>query len=490
MISKYTTYLSILLLQLVTACSHRLPDSALPADQKVRIWPDYTETSVPVNIAPLNFRNENERAQQTIVLFENKKTAFTVSGKRHICIPAARWKELLETSEGDSISITLYDKQDGKWFRYAPFRIAVAEPVDEYLAYRLIEPGYELWNQMGIYQRKLSDFEESAIIENRQTAGNCINCHSFCNRDPRKMMFHMRQTFPGTLLIDGNRIEKLNTETEQTISALVYPSWHPSGRFIAFSVNQTKQAFHSNDRNRVEVFDEASDVVVYDVEKKEVFTTALLTSPTVFETFPTFSPDGKQLFFCAADRQTMPDRYDSVRYNLCRISFDPETRTFGDRIDTLYHAGQDGASASFPRVSPDGKRLLYTRSGYGNFSIWHKDADLWMIDLESGRDYPLTVANSPDVESYHSWSSNSRWIVFSSRRDDGLFTRPYIAYIDLQGVARKPFLLPQENPDMYHHRMKSFNIPEFVSGKIEIDNYEISRLAKNSPGANITFKAP
>ena len=89
----------------------------------------------------------------------------------------------------------------------------------------------------------------------------------------------------------------------------------------------------------------------------------------LFETFPTFSPDGKTLYFCTAEARPIPQEYSEVKYNLCSVSFDPVTRAFGAQVDTLYNAKSGGMSASFPRVSPDGRYLLYTLSGYGNFSI-------------------------------------------------------------------------------------------------------------------------
>jgi hypothetical protein len=239
-------------------------------------------------------------------------------------------------------------------------------------------------------------------------------------QNPEKMLFHMREAFPCTVLIDGDRMEKLNTKTEQTLSALVYPSWHPSGRYVAFSVNSTKQAFHTASPNRIEVFDLASDVVVYDVEKHEIITAPELFSPEAFETFPAFSPDGCTLFFCSSDTFRMPEEYASVKYSLCSIPFDPEQRRFGTEVDTLFQAGTHQKSVSFPRVSPDGKFLMFTLAGYGNFSIWHRDADLYLLSLSDGTVRPLDALNSDEVESYHSWSSNSRWVVFSSRRLDGL----------------------------------------------------------------------
>ena len=287
------------------------------------------------------------------------------------------------------------------------------------------------------------------------------------------------------LLVDGDKIEKLNTKTKETISPLVYPSWHPSGKYVAFSVNTTKQAFHLNDRNRVEVYDEASDVVVYDVEKHEIVTASNIFSKDAFETFPTFSPDGKTLYFCTAEARPIPQEYSEVKYNLCSVSFDPVTRAFGAQVDTLYNAKSGGMSASFPRVSPDGRYLLYTLSGYGNFSIWHKDADLYMADLQTGTSRPLVEVNSDDVESYHSWSSNSRWFVFSSRRIDGLYTRPYIAYVDEDGKVGKPFLLPQKDAGFYQSFMKSFNIPEFITGKVKVRGRVLAIKAKEDKGTDV-----
>ena len=110
-----------------------------------------------------------------------------------------------------------------------------------------------------------------------------------------------------------------------------------------------------------------------------------------------------------------------------------------------------------------------------------------MVNLQTGTHEPLTEANSPDVESYHSWSSNSRWIVFSSRRMDGLYTRPYIAYIDAQGKASKPFVLPQKSADFYLDFMKSYNIPEFVTGKVKQQSREIALHAKNDKGTDVKF---
>ena len=244
--------------------------------------------------------------------------------------------------------------------------------------------------------------------------------------------------------------------------------------------------FHTTDRNRIEVMDFASDVVVYDVEQHTILKSSLLSTPEAFETFPTFSPDGRTLYFCSADSVSMPGNYDRVHYSLCSIGFDPDSRSFANRIDTLYNVRREGGSVSFPRVSPDGRFLMFTRSHYGNFSIWHREADLYLADLTDGSIRPLDSLNSHEVESYHSWSSNGRWVVFSSRRMDGLYTRPYIAYIDEEGNTGKPFVLPQERSDYYTMLMKSYNIPEFITGPVTVEGHAITQIAKQSPGIDLT----
>ena len=455
------------------------------------IFPDYTEVTIPVNIAPLHFELPDScHFTDSYAVFQvGSKSVKVNSEEGQIAIGKSDWNKLINQAKGTSIKVKVFAEKEGKWIAYAPFHLFIAqEPIDAYIAYRLIEPGYEKWNEMGLYQRCLENYDEKAIITNKLTNYNCMNCHSFCQQSPDKMLFHMRKDFGATYLIEGDKIEKLNTKTPQTISPLVYPSWHPTGNFVAFSVNSTKQMFHTTDKNRVEVFDYASDVVVYDVKKHEIVTSPLLSSKKVFETFPTFSADGKTLYYCSADSVKIPDDYDKVRYSLCSISFDPLSRTFGDKVDTLYNARIWGKSVSFPRVSPNGKFLMFTLSGYGNFSIWHKDADLYMVNLSARTIMSMDILNSKDVESYHSWSSNSRWVVFSSRRIDGLYTRPFIAYIDRNGKASKPFLLPQDNVNFYERLLKSFNIPEFVKGPVKISTFRIAREAREEKGIDVTFK--
>lgn len=89
--------------------------------------------------------------------------------------------------------------------------------------------------------------------------------------------------------------------------------------------------------------------------------------------------------------------------------------------------------------------------------------------------------NSDETESYHSWSSNGRWLVFSSKRGDGLTARPYFAYFGSSEEVGKPFVLPQRDPTLYERMVKTFNRPELIVGKINIDARDFERASREKP---------
>jgi hypothetical protein len=108
------------------------------------------------------------------------------------------------------------------------------------------------------------------------------------------------------------------------------------------------------------------------------------------------------------------------------------------------------------------------------------------MDLSTLQAKPLSICNSPNVESYHSWSNNGKWIIFSSRRNDGVYTRLYIAHIDKNGQASVPFELPQSDPDYHLQLTKSYNIPEFMKGPVSLKPQEIANILKTE-GETIIF---
>lgn len=210
----------------------------------------------------------------------------------------------------------------------------------------------------------------------------------------------------------------------------------------------------------------------------------IVDDPDVMETFPAWSPDGTTLYYSAAryPEGVTPDKvdmaFDSLRYDILAMRFNPTDRSFS-APDTVVAASQRGKSALLPRVSPDGKWLLFCEADHGTFHIWHKDSDLFVMNLATGEITPLSEANSDDTDSYHSWSSNSRWIVFSSRRDDGSYTRPYITYFTPDGKSSKAFVVPQEDTSFYKDLMKSYNVPEFMVQPVKVSRRELVRAVSS-----------
>jgi len=439
------------------------------ADKFVHIYPRYEETVIPPNIAPINFEIRESGKQFRIRFAVAGCDSFEMSSGKTVKIPIAKWRNLLEKNRGRPLEMSIFTEASTGWIKYKPLTFFIAEePIDPYIAYRLIEPGYTVWNKMGLYQRNLENFDETPIMLNTLTDGNCMNCHSFCKNDPETMLFHIRKRYAGTIIAKNGNVNKVNIKTPDMPSAAVYPRWHPGGRYIAFSTNVTQQAFHSTDKNKIEVYDKESDIIIYDTQTNTVFTDSLIHSPRSFETFPEWSPDGRYLYFCSAPALPMPEKYDSLRYALLRIAFDASTGKFGDKADTLVSSAQTGKSVAFPRISPDGKYLVFCMSGYGTFPIWHRDNDLYLLDLNTKEIRNLSEINSNQTDSYHSWSSNGRWMIFSSRRLDGRYTRLFISYFDKEGKMHTPFLLPQKDPLFYDDLLLSFNIPEFIKGKVKI----------------------
>jgi len=491
----YTFLLSHLLLLtscLLMACTETVSDAkqenALP-----QIYPDYLGVTIPVNIAPLCFNMADETVLCIdAVITDHHGNSLHSQGEESVDFDLDDWRALLAQNRGDSLNITVSAKYDDGWHTYRSFSIFVSpDSIDYGICYRLIAPGYEVWSKMGIYERDLSSFDERALIENTQFEG-CVNCHSFNRGNPADMSLHIRGPHGATLLCHDEHptpnthhpspLTAYNTKTDQTLGFCVYPYWHPSGRYIAYSTNATNQLFHSAHHNRIEVFDTASDLQIYDVEKNELLLLPLLKQDSIYETYPVFSHDGRSLFFCAA--RALPEgsyELDSIRYNLYRIDFDPATGTFGSRIDTIINAETQHKSVSFPRPSYDGRFLCYTLSDYGQFSIWHHEADLYLLDLATGESRLMEGANSEDTESFHNWSTNSRWLVLSSRRDDGLYTRPYFCHVDAKGQVSKAFMLPQRNPRrFYRDRFLSFNVPDFIITPTHFDGYKASRIINDN----------
>ena len=449
------------------ACSHA-PKDVVELDTLPPIYPDYCNVTIPENIAPLNFLL---RADCEAIEVKAGELVLNASGNEAV-FDIDDWKTLIQQSSGKEIEVTITALVNGTWKQYKSFRWqVVGDRVDPYLTYRLIEPDYEIWNHVQIQQRCVENFEVNALGHYEQLENRCMNCHTYANQDPQLSMMYVRGPGGGAILNSNGELQKLN------IPGSVYFGFSPTGRYITYSTQKIIPAFHSLASKRLEVYDAASNVFVADMQEHRVISSPLLSDSLKFETFPTFSPDGKYIYYCAADTVSLPRDIKNLQYSLVRIPFDETTGTIGTQVDTLFSQ----RSVCHPRISPDGRYLLYTVADYGTFPIWHPEADLQMINLQTGAIDSLSIVNSEKSDTYHAWSSNSHWFVFASKRDDGLYGKPYFCYVDSHGKAHKPFCLPQQHPTFYDNNLKSFNAPELGKGKVPFDVHDVAKAMKQEP---------
>lgn len=487
---------ALLLCLLLAACTAEVPSTYVEADALPPIYPDYTDVTVPVNIAPLTFELDDD-VDEMVARYAFGDDEIICRDKMQPALKA--WRRMTANACDSAISVDVYARRGTMWAHYRPFRIHVSpDSIDPWLSYRLIPPSYISFEALTISQRCLENYDERVIYDNMlcstETNGQCINCHSFQQYDPQRFQFHARQNHGGTVIAYDGELRKLNLKTDSLLSSGVYPAWHPWLKLIAYSTDKTHQSFYTTHSNKIEVYDTESDLIAYDLENNEVM--HIENSADELEVFPAWAPDGRTLYYCSAHYvpcDSVPGdsaatsaspstteiihHVEDLHYNLYCKSFDPATKRFGPR-ELVFDADSLGCSAVLPRLSPDGRYLLFTLSAYGYFFVWHHDADLWLMDLETGATRPLAEVNSPDTESYHSWSSNGRWLVFSSRRDDGAFTRPFFAHITADGRASKPFELPSSDPDYHRQFMRCYNIPEFMRGPVTIKPQRFADILK------------
>ena len=469
----------ILLAFVLAGCSYGTKDTI------EGMFPDYSDVTIPCNIAPLNFRVGNAGAVSVTVNGTNGKYSFK-GRKGLISFPVRKWHDMLETEKGGTLSVQVEwkDLKDGSKASESFTWTVMPDSIDKYMSYRLIEPAYEIWRGIQVEQRDMESFRSVLLGDNRNAEQCCMNCHT-SNRNGTSFM-HLRGAKGGTILNRNGKLLKLNTRTDKTGNT-VYGDISADGRYGVFTTADITFAIHSRVDMRMEVYDKRSDLVVVDFDNLTVTESPATTGSEYQETFPCFSADGTVIFFCRAQHHAQPDSIAQMHYDIAVMPFDPKTGRMGDVVRTIVPAGDD-LSFSHLKASPDGHWLMATAARYGTFPVWHKESELWLIDLKTRNIDMLPKINAYGADTYHSWSSNSRWVVFASKRDDLVYGRPYIAYIGPDGTVGKPFLLPQKDPDKYISTLKSFNLPELYSIPEVYNTRDVASFYKDVETVQVQYK--
>jgi hypothetical protein len=468
------------------------------AHRQAATYPDYSGIVIPPNVAPLNFKVlESGRKFCLRLACEAGRPVEVFSANPNIAIPLAPWRRLVQANAAGELRMDIYVKGESGWTHFDTVRNRIAaDPIDPYVVYRYLPPVYDKWGQMSLRQRDLRSFEERVVLDNQRIGGACMNCHTFLNHRTGQMLLHFRpgsgsSQAPAMILVRHGRAEKVDTRVAGKTAA-AYIAWHPSGKILAFSRNSLFQMFHTAGVEVRDVVDRDSDLGLYAVDTGQVFTVPEISRPDRLETFPTWSPDGRYLYFCSApalaDKRNLPLQYDKIQYDLVRIAYDAATGRWG-QVETVAAAARLGKSISLPQISPDGRFLMFCGHDYGSFPIFQPSSDLYLLDLSllgtPGEAAPrrLDEINSPRSDSYHTWSSNGRWVLFSSKREDGLFARLYIAHLEDGGRFGKPFVLPQQDPEFYGRCLMTYNRPELLAEPVMVSPADLAR-AMNTPAGS------
>lgn len=471
-----TATLVVLFLLLMASCTEKVHD-AQQAGQMPKIYPDYVGVTIPADIAPLCFAMADDGVECIDVVAKGSKGGELHASGSFADFDIDEWHQLTRQNKGADIVMTVCALRDGQWTQYQDFKISVsAYDLDEWgLTYRLIPPGYEVGGDIGIYQRDLHSFDEFPVFTETTVPGMCMNCHTANHTDPSRLTMQIRGENGGTLIQKDGEQRWLNTRTDSTKAAGSYAYWHPAGDYCAYALNAVHQSFYVGTGQRIEVYHSFSDIMVLDTRSNELLLSPLLQTDDL-EIFPAFSAKGDTLYYSTSKPCNVPDEYAKVKCSLCAIPFDAASGTFGESVDTLLNAREADKSFVLARPSYDGRWLMYTVADCGNFPICRPEADLWLMDLRSRTVRPLDEVNTPATESWHSWSGNSHWFVFSSKREDGMYTQLFLASIDDDGKVTKPFLLPQRDPVKYYSEMmRAYNVPDFTHTKVRFDAHEAYR---------------
>ena len=476
---------------------------ASDAGRTARISPDYSGIALPPNIAPLNFVVREPGSRFIAVISSKKGSPIRyASACPTIAIPLNKWKKLLAQNTGAQLSFTIYAKDPaGRWTRFDTIRNVIApEPIDPYVTYRSLGFLYNYASDLRIHERHLETYSEKTLVSTKNFYWGCVNCHTPESNDPKRIVMHVRTSDFGsaTILATAGAFTKIDAK-------LGYTAWRPGGEYIAFSLSKVRQCFHSVGKNPIDDYDLSSEIFVYDVKKERILDIPELYREGMIQSWPAWSPDGKFIYFCGGlapwtdINKVPPDHFEKQRCSLLRAAWNDDSNTIG-AIDTMLSSDSTGRSISQPRVSPDGRFVLFCMHAFGPYPVTQPSSDLYLMEIASRR-YRRLDCSSNESESWHGWSKNGRWIVFSSKRNGGILTRLYFARIDSLGNTAKPFVLPQKDGGFYDSYIRCFNVPELAVALAPFTRQNLLKairspvsvrvaLPKNRAGAHVNEHPP
>lgn len=322
--------------------------------------------------------------------------------------------------------------------------------------------------------RDISKQDSPAVLTGMPT---CANCHSFStDGNVLGMDLDGPQGDKGAYAL-SDVTKDIVIEADDIITWNSYkdtPQGHnnfglfsrvsPDGRYVVSTLNEATFVVNYPNFGFLQSFYPTRGIlVVYDRQTGEMNPLPGADDTEYVQTNGNWSPDGKRLVFSRAkakdkfESEQLPeyagdDRETFIQYDLYSIPFNDGK---GGVAKPVPGASKNGKSNSFPKFSPDGKWIVFVKSQKGQ--LLRPDSRLHIIPAEGGEAREMNC-NLDIMNSWHSWSPNSRWLVFSSK---GLrpFTQMFLTHIDEDGNDTPAVLIPNATADN-----RAVNIPEFLNG--------------------------
>jgi len=305
----------------------------------------------------------------------------------------------------------------------------------------------------------------------------CANCHSF-PADGKTLAMDVDgpdgdkgayaiAPIGAKIVIDDDQIMTWNAFTgkpkgRMTLGFLSRIS--PDGRRVVSTVNERLYVRNFPDFRILQAFYPTRGILAwYDVASKTIRALPGADDTRYVHCNAVWTPDGKELVFM---RAPAVDPYDPKKPvalapgdpNETQIRFDLYRMPFGDgrgvTAEPIPGASANGMSNSFPKVSPNGRWLVWTQAKNG--MLLRPDGRLWIMALPDGAPRLMTC-NTSLMNSWHSFSPNGRWLVFSSKVNTP-YTQLFLTHIDDDGNDSPAILIERTQA-----QNRAANIPEFVN---------------------------
>lgn len=312
----------------------------------------------------------------------------------------------------------------------------------------------------------------------------CANCHSF-SADGKTLAMDLDgpdgdkgayaiATIGKNTVIDNGQVMTWNAfegrpKDRFTLGFLARIS--PDGRNVLATVNEALYVRNFTDYRILQVFYPTRGILAWYSRDTGLIRALPGADDTAYvHCDPVWSPDGKTIVFCRArarhpydPRKPVADHAGDpnetpIQYDLYRMPFRDGR---GGVPEPLLGASNDGSSHSFPKITPDGKWVVFVRSRNGQ--LLRPDGKLWIVPVAGG-EARLMRCNTSLMNSWHSFSPNGRWMVFSSKVNTP-YTQMFLTHLDATGNDTPPILI--ENATAAN---RAVNIPEFVN--VGYDDFE------------------